>query len=153
MIRAHHSLDHLNKHSSDDILVISNIRHPVAKFYSEFYHHRQAGGKLVWAKHLGDDIDYYIDRPEKLKRWSQHYIHTLTNLIEQVHVIILLENIQHGLYLLGNIGYDIEPPPEPKNICPEPVRENYDYRLNDVEQILKPAINLYQQFKESYLNH
>ena len=161
VMRAHYSLNHLNKHSDDNIVVISNIRHPVPTFYSEFYHHRGGSAGLVWAKWLGNDIDNYMDgnaiakgtRPSNLEQWAQHYVDILTNLIDEVHIIISQDNIPHGLEQLNNMGFNIKPIAHHINTCPEKFTKKYNYRLDDVTRALKPAIELYQQSKEKYFNH
>lgn len=160
IIRAHYSLDHITKHNIENIIVISNIRHPVYKFYSEFYHHRGTPEGKKWAKWLGDDIDKYIsdrvelnNRPGNLKEWSQNYINVFTKLIEEVHIIILRENVDYGLNRLNDMGYNIKPIDHRINTCPGEYMKKYNYRLNDVENELKSAIDFFQEFKETYFNY
>jgi len=157
VIRAHDCLNHINKNTHDDIFVLSNIRHPITMFFSEFYHHGYDQHKLTWKKILGDDIDKYIDgdsdiaayRPQNLNQWSDQYIKTLTLLKEQTHLIILQENTQAGLDRLEDCGFTIERHPTALNRTP--VRPNkYKYRLGDIRKSLEPAINFYDQFVDNY---
>jgi len=161
VIRAHDCLNHINKNTHDDIFVLSNIRHPITMFFSEFYHHgsENNNNKLTWTKILGDDIDKYIDgdleialpcgRPQNLNQWSDHYIKRLAILKEQTHLIILQENSQTGLDRLEDYGFKFERHPTVLNVTP--VRPNkYKYRLGDIRKSLEPAINSYEQFVDNY---
>jgi hypothetical protein len=159
VIRAHDCLNHINKNTHDDIFVLSNIRHPITMFFSEFYHHSYENNqnKLTWKKILGDDIDKYINgdsdiashRPQNLNQWSDLYIKNLTLLKEQAHLIILQENTQAGLDRLEDCGFTFERHPTVLNVTP--VRPNkYKYRLGDIKKLLEPAINFYEQFVDNY---
>lgn len=151
VIRGHNCLNHLNK-SYDDLFIICNTRHPIEKFYSEFYHHRGDSGTLTWCKNLGDNIDDIIDNQGDIKidNWVAKYINHIEQIHKQSHVVIYQDCVDEGLKYLQSLGFDFVIKPQYINTCPNKYRQLYNYRLADLETIMKPAIDAYFKHKTSY---
>lgn len=150
VIRAHESLNNIDKHTQNTMLVISNTRNPVDKFYSEFYHHQQiSNGKLQWSQLLGDNIDNFID--EKLTAWGNHYVNTLNECIQSAHIVIDQSLVSSQLEQINTIyGLNIRPLGRGRiNTCPVDYKTKYNYRRERVSQILLPALEHWKQYTSS----